>query len=270
MLVYFLFSPALSHRLYSFVLFRPNKERGDKVAFRQRFGNAYRTYSVLSGENHLRAMLFENSKADNWLCLVNMGRDGDIERRLSLIEDLLSMGLNVLIYEYPGYGESSGSPTLENVRTSGFDMLYFAIDHLGFEQSKIILYGESMGTANTCEQLSKFSLAGAILKSGFSSLERATKELYPVMRLYPSWLFPETAMNNARLLKEVSCRILIVHGAKDRMLGLDHAYQLKAAGDSSSRQLLILPESRHAYMPEDDRAIYRNRMERFIEKVKFP
>src|SRR6516164_9517845 len=49
------------------------------------------------------------------IALVSHGNAGNICYRLPLAATLLAAGVSVLLYDYEGYGESSGKPSLVNI-----------------------------------------------------------------------------------------------------------------------------------------------------------
>ena len=61
----------------------------------------------------------------------------------SMIETYQRKGFYVLLWNYRGYGHSSGLPTMENLITDGQNLMRLV--RLGFGASKVIVYGRSLG-----------------------------------------------------------------------------------------------------------------------------
>ena len=74
---------------------------------------------------------------------------------------LRDLGLNVLIYDYPGYGTSSGSPSEENA----YAAIDAAYDYLQTEKDvdpkRIILHGRSLGGAVAADLASRRPVPGS-------------------------------------------------------------------------------------------------------------
>ena len=222
--IYFLGAPRFMQPLYSKLLFMPHKEQGDGEAFLAEFGSHAQFVQFNSGKFQLRGCFYSCPDTEH-IVLVSLGRDGDIPRRLELLRVLRDSRINVFIYEYPGFGKSTGHATIQTVLDSGIAAVEYVVGKLGFKPDKIILFGESMGVCTALQQASAYDFAGVILKSGFYSLERVSKERFPILRIYPAMFYPEL-MNNAVILKSLTCPLLIIHGAKDRMVNIRQAHDL--------------------------------------------
>jgi acetyl esterase/lipase len=83
-----------------------------------------------------------------------------------------SLDINVVVYDYSGYGESGGVPT-EASTYRDIDAVYdYVVDTLAHGNSKnVILYGQSVGSGPCCYLAAKkdIALGGLILHSPFTS-----------------------------------------------------------------------------------------------------
>ncbi|ROW14177.1 hypothetical protein VPNG_04281 [Cytospora leucostoma] len=83
---------------------------------------------------------------------------------------------HVISLDYRGYGHSTGSPSEEGLITDASALVDFAITTLGVPPSRILLLGQSLGTAVSSAVAEKFSrergidFAGVVLVASFSSL----------------------------------------------------------------------------------------------------
>ncbi len=71
-----------------------------------------------------------------------------------LAELLLRCNCSVLLYDYEGYGDSGGSPSLRRLVDDGMCAYDYMSKNLAGDQ-KIILFGVSMGTGVSCQIASK-------------------------------------------------------------------------------------------------------------------
>jgi pimeloyl-ACP methyl ester carboxylesterase len=104
------------------------------------------------------------------LALVSHGNAGNVSNRIYLANALTESGCSVLLYDYRGYGLSSGKSSLDSICDDGATMYSYAINDLGYRPNQVVLYGESIGTAVTCSLAANLPCAGVILQSGFTSL----------------------------------------------------------------------------------------------------
>lgn len=83
---------------------------------------------------------------------------------------------HVISLDYRGFGHSTGSPSEEGLITDATALVDFAINTLGIRPSRILLLGQSLGTAVSSAVAEKFSrekgieFAGVVLIASFSSL----------------------------------------------------------------------------------------------------
>ena len=82
-----------------------------------------------------------------------------------------SLECNVLSYDYSGYGESGGVPMEKNTYTDAQAVLDYAVEHVcDNDASKVVLYGQSVGSGPCCYLGCKEDdLGGMVLHSPFLS-----------------------------------------------------------------------------------------------------
>ncbi|KAK3937200.1 Alpha/Beta hydrolase protein [Diplogelasinospora grovesii] len=108
-----------------------------------------------------------------------------------------SPSTHVLAIDYRGFGHSTGSPTEQGLILDGTAAVDWAMQVAGIPSSRIVLLGQSLGTAVTSGVAEHFShegvdFAGVILVSGFSSLPTmlsgyAIAGWVPVLRPLAAW-----------------------------------------------------------------------------------
>lgn len=78
---------------------------------------------------------------------------------------------NVVLYDYSGYGESTGVPSEENMCADISSVLTELGPRYGLEARNVVLYGQSIGSVPTIDLATKVYVAGVILCSPlFSAL----------------------------------------------------------------------------------------------------
>ncbi len=74
--------------------------------------------------------------------------------------------VNVMAYDYSGYGCSSGSPTVNNTLADITAVLQCLSDAYGIPASRVVLYGQSVGSGPSCYLAAQRpDLAGVVLHS---------------------------------------------------------------------------------------------------------
>ena len=128
---------------------------------------------------------------------------------------------HVLVYDYSGYGESGGIPMEKNTYRD-IKMVYeWVVQNITQHESKVVLYGQSVGSGPSCYLASKReNVGGLILHSPFTSGMRV---LTPSRALACLDIFP-----NIDRIKKVCCPVFIIHGKKDVEVPMEHGMALQA------------------------------------------
>jgi len=142
------------------------------------------------------------------------GNAGNIGNRLEKIDQFHRIGLNVLIIDYRGYGNSGGRPTEQGIyrdATATYDYLMQRDDMQG---QNMISYGASLGGAVAIDLAIKRAVSCIIVDSTFSSAIDMAKKIYPFI---PSFLI-KAKMNSIDKIKDISAPILFIHSIEDQIV----------------------------------------------------
>ncbi len=129
---------------------------------------------------------FSNPKSDEAMLYLhgNSGRINDF------IPPLYFAAGNVYTIAYPGYSESEGSPTPDNVLESA-QLAYNKIIEKGYPESKITILGHSMGGAPATYIASKNPNAKKlVLINTFSSVQSMCMRQLSILCVFTSRIFP--------------------------------------------------------------------------------
>lgn len=144
--------------------------------------------------------------------------------------------VNVLAVEYPGYGLLHGMmPSEDGVYEVSLTAFRYLVDAIGVRYSQIILFGRSLGSGPAVYLAAQYPVGGLILVSAFSSIRAAVQSI--VGRLL-AWTFKER-FANIRIIANVSCSTLFIHGGSDGLIPADHSLRLFKR--CRARKLLITP-----------------------------
>lgn len=239
-------SPRLSPRLYSARLFRPYKFPEGSWDVAQIAGVPRQDcYFTAADGSALHGWLFDTPGARKTI-LFSHGNTGNITGRLNLLRLLIESGASVFIYDYRGYGRSSGTPTVRGICEDGLMAFDYLVKHRGVRARDVVVYGESLGTAVACEIAAERVCAGIILQSGFSSLRKIGHETIPITKIYPEALFPKPLLDSAFRMSSRKCHpLLIIHGEKDQVVPFAHGQEIFDRACEPKR-FVQLPECAHS------------------------
>jgi len=182
--------------------------------------------------DYLDAIYIKHMKKTDYITIYFHGNTGTIYDCLckNEIQNILSYS-NLFIYDYRGYGESTGSSDEENINSDPLLIYIYVMKTLNYDPSKIIIYGNSLGGyigSSLIVNINKNNLPipkGLIMQSPFYSLSDICKDLYP-------WLVYLIQFNfsNSENLKKIKNKlpIIILHSKKDEYIKYYHSQKLLA------------------------------------------
>jgi len=138
------------------------------------------------------------------------GNGGSLRYRAERFNRLTADGIGLVAVEYRGYGGSSGSPSERGLIADGEAAYAFAAAH--YPPSRIVLWGESLGSGVTVVLASEKPVARVILEAPFTSAVALAAQRYWYM---PVRLLMADQFRSDERIGKISAPILILHGAKD-------------------------------------------------------
>ncbi|ETW01294.1 hypothetical protein, variant 1 [Aphanomyces invadans] len=132
--------------------------------------------------------------------------------------------VNVVGYDYTGYGGASGSPSEADTYadiTAIYDHVVAHICTSSDPAKEIILYGQSVGSGPSIYLATERPVRGLIVHSGLLSGMRVltSNRCLACLDIYP----------NVDRIQNVTCRTLIIHGVDDMEIPIAHGHGLHQA-----------------------------------------
>mmetsp|Transcript_32544 Transcript_32544/g.50666 ORF Transcript_32544/g.50666 Transcript_32544/m.50666 type:complete len:219 (-) Transcript_32544:347-1003(-) len=151
----------------------------------------------------------QGSGSSGHALLYNHGASGNVammyrqERYKFLAETL---GVDVFVYDYPGYGKSKGSPTEENIKQSGRDALKWLETKTGKQAKDLLVLGRSMGShVAVTLAVEQNPVKGLILWSAFSSYKDAAEGYLTMFGWLSKSVWPATMDSEEIIGDSTSC-----------------------------------------------------------------
>ncbi|MGB0416149.1 MAG: alpha/beta hydrolase [Coraliomargarita sp.] len=164
------------------------------------------------------------------LLLYCHGNGEDIGDARSLMEQYQQRGIATLVFDYPGYGISSGKATESGCHAATLATYRYAVDELGYRPEQISLYGRSLGGGPACWLAAREPVGSLILDGTFTSTFRVMTHRK---------LLPWDVFDNLAHLPEIECPVLILHGTEDRTVPFSHAPRNYAAVRGDKEKLWV-------------------------------
>lgn len=154
------------------------------------------------------------------------GNAGNISHRLESLQMFHQLGLNVLIFDYRGYGQSQGQPGERGTQLDALAAWHHLVDIRGESPDRIVLFGRSLGGALAAWLAARVQPGALILESAFISVPELAAELY--WWLPARWL-SRLQYNTRNYLAEVHCPVQVIHSREDEIIPYRHGQSLYEA-----------------------------------------
>jgi uncharacterized protein len=184
------------------------------------------------------------------LCHGNAG-NLSLPRRQRFYRDLTAAGLNVVAFDYRGYGASSDVPPTERGVYDDAEAAYrFLVDSLGAPPSRVVLYGHSLGGGVASHLAVTVPAAGLVLEGTFTSVPDLGGERYPLL---PVRALARHRFDNADRVRRMPLPLLLLHARADGTVPFTHAERLAALAPAGTRLVDLAGDHDSAWEADRDR-----------------
>jgi len=168
------------------------------------------------------------------------GNAGTIADRLEYARLLGAVGLDVLLFDYRGYGMSTGAPSEHGTYRDARAALRVLRAQPEVDPARIVYLGESLGGAVAIALAAETPPRALILQSTFTNVRAIGRHHYPFV---PSAIVPDAYPSLARIAR-VEVPTLVIHGDRDQIVPVEHGRALHAAA-AGPKRLDIYPGIGH-------------------------
>ena len=151
------------------------------------------------------------------------GNAGNIGHRLDMIQLFHELGFGVMIFDYRGYGESTGKPTEANTYADALAAWNWLTAEHGVAEEDVIVFGRSLGGAIAAWLAVETSPGALVLDSAFTSIPDMGKRLYPYL---PVRLFARIRYPTEKYVEQVKCPVLVLHSPTDEIVPFEFGRRL--------------------------------------------
>jgi fermentation-respiration switch protein FrsA (DUF1100 family) len=188
------------------------------------------------------------------------GNAGNISHRLDSIEIFHAMGLNTLIFDYRGYGQSEGIPGKQGTYIDAKAAWDHLVNYRGTAPERIIIFGRSLGGAIAAWLASENTAAAVIIESCFSSALEMARRLYPFM---PARLITRLKYPVIDYIGRLKSPLLVVHSRDDEIIPFSMGQALFKAATVPKAMLVIPGGHNNGFLLDRDR--YMTGLRDFID-----
>lgn len=189
------------------------------------------------------------------------GNGGNIGGRVPHVEAMHELGLNVLIFDYRGYGDSDGKPSEQGTYADAEAAYDFLAARPEVDPERIVIWGRSLGGAVALYLATKRESKGLVLESTFTSLSDVGKSLYPFLPVKAVLRFDYPSAERIVTLDD-TLPILIAHAEEDSIVPYSHGQRLYDLAPDNKRFVELRGDHNAAHLLQRQ---WRSDVEQFVD-----
>lgn len=189
------------------------------------------------------------------------GNAGNVTHRVDHAEAIRQAGSACLIVDYRGYGKSEGLPSEAGLYADG-QAAYEELIRLGYAPNRIVLHGESLGTAVATDLAVRNPSAALILEAPFMSVSKMAARVLPLLGPLLARGFDTYAK-----ISRVHVPMLVMHGTADEMIPVSHGRAVFQRANEP-KQFWELPQAHHNDLLDTAGPEYVHRLRAFYASLQ--
>ena len=194
------------------------------------------------------------------------GNAGNITTRFAKSCAIAALGLPVFVFDYRSYGRSEAGRLSEKAIYTDAEAAWKFLIEQKYREAQIVVQGVSLGGGPAGYLAEKFSPAGLILESTFTSMPDMSKKVYPFI---PRSLV-KTQFNTAKRIRSLELDKVVIHGSEDEVVPYEMGQELFELAPEP-KEFVEIKNALHTNLLEKDREAYlsafRNLFDRVLQEI---
>jgi Hydrolases of the alpha/beta superfamily len=209
---------ALVYLIQERLMFYPTKLAQD---YKFQFNTAFEEKWTDFGKEKIHSLLFK-APASRGVIIYFHGNAGSLENWGEVAERLCrELHWDVWMFDYPGYGKSSGKITSQEQLLKLAQAIYDDVKK-EYPTQDIVVFGRSIGSGPAVHLAANNPVKKLILETPYLSLKAIAGEAYP----YVPIALLKYQMPSNEWIQKVQAPIMILHGTNDEVIPIHHAVDL--------------------------------------------
>ena len=164
------------------------------------------------------------------------GNAGNISHRVdNLLMVNRMLGVNVLIIDYRGYGQSGGAPSEKGLYRDAEAALAYLDSRPQTADDRMVFFGRSLGAAVAVELATRVEPHALILESPFTSIPEMARLSYPFIPAQVLTLPIRSRFDSLAKISSIHAPVMVLHGDMDDIVPIEIARRLYDAANEPKR-----------------------------------
>ncbi len=189
------------------------------------------------------------------------GSGGNIESYSTAVREIWeNLGESVLIFDYPGFGYSKGTPSEASCIAAGDTAYDWLTQKQKIPVGRIVLMGQSLGGAVAVDLASRHDYRALVLMRTFTSVPDVADDQFPLLFSAP---FVTNQFNSIEKIPRCKQPVFIAQADKDRIIPFRHGERLYKACTAPAEFCVLKGMGHNDPLPADFYVALRH----FLSKV---
>ena len=174
------------------------------------------------------------------LCHGQGGNLSSMGRAALQWRDLL--GVAVLLFDYPGFGYSAGSPSETGIYAAADAAYDWMVSEKRVPATRVLIMGQSLGGGVAVDLASRRPHRALLLFSTFTSFPEAAQS---TLHVFPARWLAHNQFRNDEKIGKIATPVFVVHGTADRTIPYWQGERLFAAVTSEHKRFVRVDGGTH-------------------------
>ncbi len=185
-----------------------------------------------------------------------------------IITSIIEQGVDLMVFNFRGYGTNPGSPTVQGVKADVEGAYTYLTEQRGVAPADLILHGHSLGSILAAHAANRHPAAAVVLESPLTDAKDLTSRLVPwILKPFVRFTVDPALLgvSNFQEVPKITVPVLFVTGGADNVTPQEMAEELYEAAKTDDKRLHILEGGGHNDLPE--REDYRELLREFYRSA---
>lgn len=248
----YVFLAAFLYLYQNRMVFLPNMPGRALDATPQDAGFSFEEVSIATSDGVQLHGWFVPAEQSRATVLFLHGNAGNISHRLDSIAIFRELGLDTLIIDYRGYGQSEGTPGEQGTYLDAQAAWDYLVSDRGIAPGRIVIFGRSLGGAVAAWLAVENTAAAVIIESCFTSALDMARRLYPFM---PVKLITRLNYPVIEYVGRLRIPLLIIHSHDDEIMPFFMGQALFEAAAGPKAMLELSGDHNYGFLLNRDRYV---------------
>ena len=188
------------------------------------------------GDNDSLHTWYVSNNKNDLTVLYFSGNAFNISHRLFHIDVFNQLDINAIMFDYKGYGLSTGLIESKESFFESSELVYdYMIENLGVSSDSVIFWGYSLGSPIAAELATKYNSLAIILESPVISINKISEERFPFI---PFAIINIFDFDINQHINQSKAPIILIHSEDDEVIPFRHAIEFFNSLERNKKKII--------------------------------